>query len=125
MYLLNRPPAKSHYLTSYQVWKNKVPDLRNIKTCGFKTYAYLDKSQWRILHNKAVEGTFVGYDNRCKSYRMSDGNNEIIRARTVKFIENSNSKETEPNIDIINGINVQTRKSKGKFFWIFYKYAGT
>lgn len=88
VYLLNRLPTKSHNFTSYQLLTNKMSDLRSIKIFCCKVCAYLDKSQKRKLEDKAIERTFVDYDNRSKSYRIYIVNKKIIWAWTAKFIKN-------------------------------------
>lgn len=72
---------------------------------------YIDKRQREKL-DKAIEGTFVGHDNRSKGYRICIRNNRTIQATIVKFIENCNSNKITRTIDMKNEINVQNSQIK-------------
>lgn len=48
---------------------------------------------------KAIEGTFLRYDNRSKGCRIYTGNNRVVISRAVKFLEHglNNIKQNENN----------------------------
>lgn len=49
------------------------------------TRMYINKKE---VDNKAIEGTFVKYNNYSKGYRIYISGKDITTVKTVKFLEN-------------------------------------
>ncbi|GBN01358.1 Copia protein [Araneus ventricosus] len=81
-------PTKPNKKTPYELWTNRKPDLSHIRILGCKAYAYVRKQKRGKLDDKAVEGVYLGYDNRSKGYRIYLGVNNTMISRTLKFEEN-------------------------------------
>ncbi|GBO15517.1 Retrovirus-related Pol polyprotein from transposon TNT 1-94 [Araneus ventricosus] len=88
-YFQNRLSTKPNKKTPYELWTNRKPDLSHIRIFECKAYAYVLKQKRGKLEDKAVEGVFLGYDNRSKGYRIYLGDNNIMISRTVKLEGNS------------------------------------
>ncbi|GBN79735.1 Copia protein [Araneus ventricosus] len=118
-YLQNRLPTKPKEKTPYELWTNRKPNLSHIRVFGCK--ANIQKQKRGKLDSKAVEGIFLGYDYRSKGYRIYLRDNKIMISRTVKFIENPQSKKKQKNfktktnvmlcIEICNNFQVQLNQS--------------
>ena len=96
-YLQNHLPTKIIYKTTYELWNNCKPKLFHIKVSGCKAFVYVNRHKRSKLDNKAVEGIFIGYDNRSKGYRIYTEDNNVMIVCTAKFIEHphTNVKEEE------------------------------
>lgn len=110
-YLQNRLPTKACEKTPYELWSGRKPSLAHIKQFGCTAYAYVHKQNRRKLDQRATQGTFVGYDQRSKGYRIYTGENRITISRSVKFVEQlptNQSIEISPHSDVTDEINEET-----------------
>ena len=91
-YVKNRAPttAFEEYITPYERWYGKKPNVTHLKVFGYIAYAHVPDVQplRRKLDKKANKLRFVGYSKKSKGYRLFDEDTRktIIR-RDVIFNE--------------------------------------
>lgn len=104
VYLKNRcPHAALEGKTPEEMWSGKVPDLRHLRVFGCKAMVLVPKGKRLKWDPKSAKHTFVGYcddstDENC--YRLLNKNNKLIRARDVKFLENSVNGNSDEAVDL-------------------------
>lgn len=73
-YFQNRLPTQSYEITPHHLCKDNKANIpypmSHIKVFGCKAYADINKNQQGKLDEKAMEGIFMGFENRSKIYRM-------------------------------------------------------
>lgn len=60
VYLTNKFPTNTLKITSYEMWKNKKPNLKNLQLFGCKTYAKILKPL-KKLDERSKSYIFTGY----------------------------------------------------------------
>lgn len=86
IYLQNRLPTKLLNVTPYEKWTGSIPDLSHLQIFGCKAFAHVPDVKRRKLDSKAIQLTFVGYDDHSKLYALLDvKTNKIIISRDVKY----------------------------------------
>lgn len=92
----NRCPTKGiSEGTPFEKWFGKRPNISHLRIFGNKVF-FLDKTPNKGKFDpRGIEGTFVGYSDRSKAYRIwSPKNRKIILSRDVKFMDFSKSEST-------------------------------
>lgn len=87
-FVFNRLTNKETNKTPYETLFGKQHSKLEFHEFGSSAYAMIPYEKRRKLDNKAVEATFVGYDENSKGYRLIDKNNKLIISREVKFVQN-------------------------------------
>lgn len=54
----------------FELWYNRIPSIENLHIFGEDVYAHIPSAKRRKLDPKAKKGTFLGYDNQVKGYRI-------------------------------------------------------
>jgi hypothetical protein len=72
-----------------ELWTGRRPSVKYMRVFGCLAYATIPGPNRKgKLGDRAIRGTFVGYDDNRKSYRIWDEDKEdIIHSRDVRFIE--------------------------------------
>lgn len=98
-YIRNRCPTKKlNGMTPFEAWTSRKPSVSHFREFGCPVYC-MDKEQKGKFDERSRRGTFVGYSEETKGFRVwlpKQRRVEIVR--DVKFMENSsyeNRKETE------------------------------
>lgn len=74
VYFLNGLSIKA---TENTTWNDRKPNLKHIKVFGCKVFMFT-KNQHRLkLDDKAMEGTFLGYNLQSKGYGIYTGGGRI------------------------------------------------
>lgn len=87
-YLRNRAPTKAlDEVTPYEVWFNRKPVVKHLRTFGSVAIA-LDKKQHSKFKPKGKEYIMVGYSDTSKAYRLYEkATRKVIVSRDVYFVE--------------------------------------
>ena len=89
-YLKNRLPTKAlkGYVTPYEKWFGRKPDVSHLKVFGCIAYAHVPDVLRRKLDEKAIKLRFIGYDQNTKGYRLYDKvSQKVYKRRDVTFNE--------------------------------------
>lgn len=91
IYIRNRCPssANAYFQTPFQILFGEIPDLRHLKVFGSRVFYHIPGQLRNKLEPKALEGTFVGYDQLNRAYRIIPKGtfSRIILSRDVIFDE--------------------------------------
>lgn len=103
VYLINRTPCKrQNFLSPYETWYGRKPNLKNLKVFGCKAVVQVPKQKRKKLDPKGKEVIFVGYSQHPNSYRFFDpktGN--VSLSRDAKFLESEFLDDPKRESDII------------------------
>lgn len=97
VYIQNRCPHRSlDNKTPEEVFTGKKPYVDHLRIFGCPVYIHIPKDKRKKLDPSDVKGTFVGYSNSCKAYRiyMKDGHH-IEVSRDVIFYESIAFKKSK------------------------------
>lgn len=96
-FVLNRSvPVGPSGETPYELWCGKRMDIKDFKNFGDQVFTHIPKQRRRKWDAKAKSGTFVGYDEVSKGYRIwSKGTNKIEIHRDVYFKRKSQSEQDD------------------------------
>lgn len=100
-FVRNRVPNRGkNYVTPYEEWFEKKPDLSNIRTFGSTAFVRIPDEQRKKLDPKSRKGVFVGPDYLSdKVYRVFDRlKRKVDRVSDVKIVEQGLSV-TAPNFE--------------------------
>ena len=64
---LNRVPTKQNYVTPYELWKKRTPNLKYLKVWGCRAIVKLPKPKRKKLGERGVECVFLGYASNSKA----------------------------------------------------------
>lgn len=74
-------------------WAGHEVPIHNLKVFGSKCVVQVPKQKRRKLDNVGEQGTFVGYSERQKGYRILLQNNTVIVERNVKVFERCDNNQ--------------------------------
>ena len=98
-FLVNKSP--------FELWFNKKPKLKYIKTFGCMAYALNEKSKIQKFGEKAKRYRFIGYSQLSKGYRLLDEEtNKVILSRNVEFLENDFNCNKNKSVSNPNAVTV-------------------
>lgn len=106
-YLLNRSPTNAlknelSLKTPAEIWHNKKPNLKYIRTFGSVAYYHIPKEQRKKLDPKATKAVLMGFAPT--GYRLWNQEKQcIIIARDVTFDENMKNSTSGKPIDNVRG----------------------
>ncbi|POM81899.1 Hypothetical protein PHPALM_60 [Phytophthora palmivora] len=91
IYIKNRLPSpKSPDKTPFEIVYKSTPNVKHMRIFGCKAYVLTPREKRRKWDPKAREGTFMGYEERSKSYRVYDIEaGKVVISRDVTFDESS------------------------------------
>ena len=87
-FVMDRSPRRWNVnsITPFKAFFGRKPDLSTLRIFGCLCYAYINSTDRRSLEPLAIRGTFVGYSERRRGYKViPDGKFTHIIARTVIF----------------------------------------
>ena len=90
-FIRNRSPSKTlpSNTTPYELWFNRKPIYKNMKTFGCIAYVHINKEKRKKLDDKSRTCIFIGYSQYKNGYKLMDLNTyEVIISRDVVFEEN-------------------------------------
>jgi hypothetical protein len=115
-YTLNRTYTRLHpHSTPYESWFGQKPSLAHIHIFGCDAFIHVPKSKRKKLDPKCHPGTFLGYSDASKAYRLWDKiTKRVVITRDVLFHENTTSATSTPStstyvpllLDRLNPVNV-------------------
>jgi len=74
--------------TPYEMFFRFKPNLANLRVFGCKVYIYNDQPDRRKLDERGIEGIFLGYSEKQKSYVVLPRNaQQLVVSRNVAFME--------------------------------------
>lgn len=93
VYIINRTGTSSvKGKTPYELWKNKIFDVRNLKfTFGSEVWVLIPKEKCKKLDAKSEKGNFVGYGKNAKGFRVYFSRTNTVTLHRDK-ISNPNEK---------------------------------
>ena len=72
--------------TPFELWRNRPPDLRRLRTSGAEVFTHIPKERRRKLDPKAERGFLVGYAEKVKGYRVWYPHDDSVRiSRDIVF----------------------------------------
>jgi len=85
-YVNNRIPSRGQTKTPYELFHGKAPDVSNLRVFGCRVWTHVPGQMRKKMGDKGVAGTFMGYAEGSKAYRVLQGG-RIIVSRDVRFDE--------------------------------------
>jgi len=85
-YVNNRIPSRGEALTPYELFHGKTPNVGNLRVFGCRVWVHVPSPTRRKMGDKGVAGTFMGYADGSKAYRVLVGG-RIVVSRDVRFDE--------------------------------------
>ncbi len=88
-YIRNRVTSRAlpRYMTPFQVWFGKAPDVAHLRVFGCRCWYKINKPDIRALDNRACEATMLGYSINQKAYKLWDlnkGGGHCISGRCIR-----------------------------------------
>jgi len=85
-YVNNRIPSRGQHKTPYELFHGKAPDVGNLRVFGCRVWVHVPSATRKKMGDKGVPGTFMGYADGSKAYRVLVGG-RIVISRDVRFDE--------------------------------------
>ncbi|GJU69147.1 zinc finger, CCHC-type containing protein [Tanacetum coccineum] len=102
-YLLNRVPNKRNWITPYELWTKRKPNLNYLRVWRCRAVVRLPDPKQKTLGERGIDCIFVGYAEHSKAFRFyviepndSVVINSIIESRDVIFDEHRFSSVPRP-----------------------------
>lgn len=88
-YIRNRCPSRSlGGKTSFEKWRNEVPDVRHLREFGCNVYTLDRNPNKSKFENRSKKGILVGYSEESKAYRVwIPEERRVDISRNVRFLE--------------------------------------
>lgn len=91
-YVAIRTPSRGETAIPHELVFGKVPDVRHLRYFGCRVWAHVPRQVRRKMGDKAKMGTFMGYDEDTKGYKVLLGG-RVILTRDVRFEEGLRRRE--------------------------------
>lgn len=104
IYLKNLSPTVAvPGATPEEIWTGYKTDVSHLRVFGSKAYAHIPNKLRKKFDAKSKQYLMVGYCEHTKGYRLADPERpwKVIKARSVKFLETTEKKMPEPEVEVI------------------------
>ena len=87
-YIINRSPAAANDVTPFEGWHGYKAEVQHMRVFGCDVMNHIPKHKRKKFDAKSKLCTFVGYNDRCKGYKLYDSQRQkFIKSRDVIFYE--------------------------------------